>query len=295
VIEGFVVAPVALAVIGSAVSVARAARTTARVRSRLPMSAIAAAPRGRRAEHRRLAAALHDADVPLGPVEALRLGMVAVAVAALLGMVVSGPAASALAALLVAAAGPLTLVVLRDRRDRRADAGLPTVLDDVARALRAGAAPVVALDLATTGAGAPAARSEVRRVVDDVRAGLALVEALERWGQRRPTGPIRLVVGALAIGASTGGARSQAVEAVAATLRERQAVAREASALATQARSSALVIGLAPLAFAVLASLSDPRAGAFLVGTPVGLLCLGLGLALDGLGGWWMHRIVRFR
>ena len=53
------VAPVALAVIASAVSVARAARTTARVRSRLPMSAIAAAPRGRRAEHRRLAAALH--------------------------------------------------------------------------------------------------------------------------------------------------------------------------------------------------------------------------------------------
>jgi tight adherence protein B len=80
---------------------------------------------------------------------------------------------------------------------------------------------------------------------------------------------------------------------VAATLRERRAVEREATALATQARSSALVIVLAPLAFAALSSLGDPRAGAFLVGTPTGLACLTAGLALDGLGAWWMHRIVR--
>lgn len=281
-----------VACLASVASLVDATRASVWVRRRLPLD-VERSVQVPRSRHRRLERALHRADIGTAPAEALRLAGGSVLVACVLGLLVGGPALALIAALLAAAGGPIALLILQGRRDRRADEGLPVVLDDVARALRAGAAPGAALAAAVAGRGATAARSDVRSVIDDVRAGLGLVEALERWSERRPTGPVRLAVGALAIGTSTGGARSRAVEAVAATLRERRAVESEASALATQARSSALVIVLAPLAFAALSSLSDPRAGAFLVGTPTGLACLAIGLALDGLGGWWMHRIVR--
>jgi tight adherence protein B len=288
---------IALLVIGGTASLTalvRASLGAVRVRRRL-LAPVSSGPRRPGAGQRCLTRALHRADLPLGPTEAVRLALAATAATTLLALVVAGPPAAVAGAVVVAAAGPVALLGLRGRRTRRADTGLPAVLDDVARALRGGAAPGAALEEAATGTGVGAAREDLQSVVADLRAGLGLVDALERWAGRRPTAAVRLAVGAFAIGATTGGARSRAIEAVAATLRDRRAIEREATALATQARSSALVIVLAPLAFAALVSLSDPRAGAFLVGTPVGLTCLVVGLVLDAMGGWWMHRIVQLR
>lgn len=281
-----------LTAVASTAALVDATRAARGARARLPGRA-AIPNRAPGSRHPGLEAAFHRADIGIALEEAVRLSSGAVVVAALLGLLLAGPALAVVAGVLVAASGPAVLVALGGRRDRRADAGLPVVLDDVARALRGGAAPAAALATAASGRGEAAARADVQAVVDDVGAGLGLVAALDRWADRRPTRPVRLAVGALAIGASTGGTRSQAVEAVAATLRERRAVEREATALATQARSSAVVIVLAPLGFAALSSLSDPRSGAFLIGTPAGVTCLTVGLLLDGLGGWWMHRIVR--
>ena len=62
-------------------------------------------------------------------------------------------------------------------------------------------------------------------------------------------------------------------------------------ALSSQARASAVVIGLAPLGFAVLAAMVDPASIHFLVGTPIGIACLVVGVVLDGVGAAWMHRL----
>jgi Flp pilus assembly protein TadB len=82
---------------------------------------------------------------------------------------------------------------------------------------------------------------------------------------------------------------------VAATLRERLDVESEAVALAAQARFSALVIAVAPLGFGVLAVATDPRTAGFLLGRPLGWLCLVLGLGLDATSALWMRRIVGAR
>ena len=64
-------------------------------------------------------------------------------------------------------------------------------------------------------------------------------------------------------------------------------------ALATQARTSAAVLAIAPLAFTVLVSTIEPRAVGFLITTPLGLVCLVLGLGLEALGAVWMNQITR--
>jgi tight adherence protein B len=86
---------------------------------------------------------------------------------------------------------------------------------------------------------------------------------------------------------------ARAVDAVAATLRERREVQGEVVALATQARTSAGLLVVAPLGFAALVSTIEPGAVEFLVGTPLGWACLAGGLGLDALGAVWMQRIVR--
>ena len=123
--------------------------------------------------------------------------------------------------------------------------------------------------------------------------GTALVEALEGLASRRPRPGVRLAVAALCLGIDTGGAQARAVDGVAATIRERLAVEAEVRALSSQARMSALVIGLAPLGFGVFAAATDPRTSDFLLRTPGGLVLLGAGLLLDGAGWLWMQRLCR--
>ena len=104
---------------------------------------------------------------------------------------------------------------------------------------------------------------------------------------------MRLGVAALCLGAETGGAQARAVDGVAATVRERLAVAAELRALSSQARISALVIGLAPIGFGAFAAATDPRTAQFMLHTPAGLALLVGGLILDALGWLWMQRLAR--
>ena len=178
----------------------------------------------------------------------------------------------------------------RGRRDRNLEVALPNALDGIARSLRSGASLHQAVaDAATDAHGTLGA--DLRRVARDVDDGVPLSDALARWSGDRSLSGVRLATAALALGAETGGASAQAIDGVAATLRINLAIAGDVRALASQARMSALVIVLAPVAFTMLATGTDDRTAAFLFRTPFGLLCLVLGLGLDALGWLWMRRI----
>ena len=71
---------------------------------------------------------------------------------------------------------------------------------------------------------------------------------------QRPSPRSRLAAVALGVAAETGGAQARAVDAVAATLRERLAVHADVRAQSSQARLSATVIALLPVAFVVWAA-----------------------------------------
>ena len=125
-----------------------------------------------------------------------------------------------------------------------------------------------------------------------VEMGVPLVVALDQLARDEPSGEVRLVAAALRVAAEAGGRAATAVEAVAATLRERHAAAQEVAAHSVQARLSAVVIALLPVAFTVWCVATDDRAAAFLLASQAGWLCLVGGLGLLGTGAWWMARIV---
>lgn len=241
---------------------------------------------------RRVAVAVAACALPLDAAAAWLAWLVGTVLGVVVGLTLAG-VGGALVVVAVAGAGPaVAWRLLRHRQDRMAETALPEVVDAVARGLRSGGSLRQALEEAAACA-PPVLVDDVGMVVRATERGVTLVDALEDWAQRRPLPGVRLVVAALCLGAETGGAQARAVDGVAATLRMRLATQAEANALATQARASAALITVAPLAFCALASATDPRTAEFLFRTPLGLVMLGAGLALDAVGALWMARLTR--
>lgn len=289
---------------------------------------LATLPSSRQA--RRRAADLHGAAANRGPahtgvrLEAALAGLALPVRADLLAarlpaaIVATAVAAAALAGLVglvglgLACTGAM-LALWRSAPRRRAAAverALPLVLDGVARHLRAGGSLAQAMATVRPPATAPDLQRSWARL-NDLIGLVGVAAALEDWASRpswttTPTRrqatrartatdaspSIRLTVAALSLAASTGGSPARAIDGVAATLRSRLAVADEIRALSSQARASAVVIALAPVAFGILAGAGDGRTRAFLASPPGGTL-IAMGLALDAVGAWWMSRLCR--
>lgn len=193
-------------------------------------------------------------------------------------------------------ASPMSLLrrlaapMVESRTQRTIERELPNALDAVARSLRSGSSLRQAIDEAS-GSVRGVLGQDLASVRHALRDGDPLADALARWAVARPLPGVRLAVAALSLGAETGGASAQAVDGVTATLRTNLAIAGEVRALSSQARLSALVIALAPIAFSFLAFSTDSSTAAFLLRTPLGLACLLGGLGLDAIGWFWMRRL----
>lgn len=184
----------------------------------------------------------------------------------------------------------LSRVVLgsESRRRRRADQDLPSLLDQVSRHLRAGAALPGAVEAAAAGR----KEATTARLAADLAARIPLVVAVRDWQTACPTPARDLAAAALTLASDAGGSVAAVLDGVTETLRDRVALDREVAALSSQARASAAVLVVAPVVFAVLAGMADPRVAQTLLGEPLGWACMLGGALLDGIGAVWMSRLV---
>lgn len=169
---------------------------------------------------------------------------------------------------------------------------LAALLEDVARSLRAGAGLAEALDAAVATIPEPLAQ-QVRSLLARHAAGEEWTQALAWWGDQAADPCVTPVASVLALAGQLGGPRARVVDQAAASLRDRLVAEDELRAQVSQVWASATVLVVAPLAFALLSALVDPRVPSFLFTTPVGAACLVVGTGLDLVGAWWMHRMVR--
>lgn len=205
--------------------------------------------------------------------------------------VLVSPVAAMAVALLIAAAPRAARPVIERRRTDRRDAQLPATLERLASSLRAGTAPTTAF-VALAAVTPPPLGADLRVPAAEIQHGAAMVAAIDRWARGPGSSPaVQLAAAALGLGVETGGQVARSMDRVAATLRERRELQAEVHALATQARTSAAVLGLAPLAFTALVSTIEPGTVHFLLTTPIGLVCLAAGIGLEGAGAAWMARI----
>jgi tight adherence protein B len=217
------------------------------------------------------------------------------------------PLAAGALAIAWLAAGPTAAVVLaavaagcaaRSRlrttfAARRARATqLPAALDRLSTSLRSGASLPAALAEAAAATPRPLG-DELATLARTADRGQSMAELLDAWSATHDDRGTRLAATALFLSTKVGSAPARAVDGVAETLRERIDLAAERRALATQARTSALVLAAAPAAFALLLLTADQAATDFLLHRPVGWACLLAGATLDATGAWWMARLTR--
>ena len=176
------------------------------------------------------------------------------------------------------------------RSEQARDRAMPELLEALARAVRGGSS--VAQAVSDTPA-PPALAADIGSLRRSLAHGVSAPEVFAEWRVAASSHSVRLGAAALELAASGGGAMARALDAVASSLRERQAIQGEIRALSSQAQASALVIAALPVGFAALAAVTEPRVLVFLVTTPVGGACLASGLVLEVAGGVWMRQITR--
>ncbi|SFI72446.1 tight adherence protein B [Streptosporangium canum] len=94
------------------------------------------------------------------------------------------------------------------------------------------------------------------------------------------------------VSVTAGAGLSALVDRVAGSLREAQAHRQDVAAQLAGPRATARLLAGLPVLGLLMAIGLGMRPLHFLFGSPAGVGCLALGLALDGCGLWWTHRLV---
>lgn len=176
----------------------------------------------------------------------------------------------------------------RSSRRRRppADQHVADWCDALSRRLRAG--DTLHAAIVATPAPEPVARS-LAPVLLALDRGASLSTAILSAQHR--SSALDTAVTVISACATLGGPAAEPLDRVAATMRRRVADTADRRAQSAQARLSALTLTVLPAGVLfVLAITSEAvRHG---VSTTTGALGIGVGLVLNGLGWWWMRRII---
>lgn len=221
----------------------------------------------------------------------LRWGMPmcgACAVAVLAG----GPAAGAIAAVVVAL-GAAWLVWRRTvRLHRQMCAQLPGFLDGVVRLMTIGSAVPAAFQNAIQNTDAPL-RDCLVQAVHLQRAGKELDQAVAMVARAYRFGELAMLASVLRLAARYGGRADIVMERTAAYMRDREQAQRELGALSAETRLSAWILGLLPI---VVAALMFALNAGYLLAMwrdPSGQAMLLAALGLELLGAVLLYRLAR--
>jgi Flp pilus assembly protein TadB len=214
-------------------------------------------------------------------------------VGALLLALVTGSILPGIFLLIVAPFILRTLVSRGARKQRkRFSEQLPSNLQDLAGAMRAGRSFAGAMSGIVESANEPI-RGEFERAVADERLGLPLEETLEAIGRRMEAKDMEQVALIASLNRQSGSNVAEALDRVAESARERADLGREMQALTGQARMSAYVLTGMPPALLVALTFLAPQYQKPLFHTTMGIVLLFFSAGLLGAGWVVMSKIVK--
>lgn len=179
------------------------------------------------------------------------------------------------------AAAPV-LYLFSKRRQRLAifSQQLPYILDFMRSALAAGHTLLRGVQMAAENSPEPMG-TELRFVVDQIRLGSNLPDALEKMFIRVPEESLGFLVAAVRVQAEVGSGISEILDRVTDTIRERQRLQQEVKSLTAQARMSGMIVAALPFALLALFALIRPEYVHPLFSDPLGIKMLETAIVLD--------------
>jgi tight adherence protein B len=137
--------------------------------------------------------------------------------------------------------------------------------------------------------------SEFREVVEQQRVGVSLSEALERLVQRMPLPEVKFLTIVIAIQQQAGGNLSEALGNLSGVIRDRFRMAMKVQALASEAKTSAMVLASLPPGVTMMIWLSSPSYIMPLFNTSTGNIFIAVGLFWMGCGVMVMRKMINFK
>lgn len=170
---------------------------------------------------------------------------------------------------------------------------LPDAVDLMVRALRSG----LPISEAIINAGhevADPVGAEFRQVESGLRLGRELDDILWDLARRLNVSEFRFLVISMGIQRETGGNLADTLATLSEMLRRRGQMKLKIKALSSEARASALVLGLLPFFVVGALFVTSPDYIGRMFSDPRGLILLGLGLTLMAIGAFVMAKLIDF-
>ena len=208
---------------------------------------------------------------------------------------VAPPQIQELALLIAPGAGCLPILYLKTKRKKRVynfEAKLPDALQFIARAMRAGHAFSVSLEMLHREFAEPLA-GEFRRVFEEQNLGLPMESALEKLGQRMPLLDVQFFVAAVILQKRTGGNLAEILENLSVLIRERFKLRGEIRSISAHGRLSSLVLTAIPAVVGVMMYFVNREHMMFFVEDEMGNIMAGMAVGFLLLGYFIMSRIVK--
>jgi tight adherence protein B len=242
----------------------------------------------------RIADRLEAAGNPFKPAEWLLLHVGVFIVMGMVGLLLGGGSlVLGVIFLALGAVGPwMYLGFKRNRRKKKFESSLADTLQLISGSLSAGLSLAQSIDTVVKEGQEPIA-GEFKRVLVETRLGIDLDEALQGVADRFESQDFAWIVMAIRIQRQVGGNLAELLETVAATIREREYMRRQVSALAAEGKLSAWVLGGLPPAFMLYLLVAKRDYVMPMFTEPIGWMMLGGAALLLSTGVFWMSRLVK--
>lgn len=172
-------------------------------------------------------------------------------------------------------------------------ADFPNALDVIVRGVQAGLPLTECLKIIAAEAQEPV-RSEFKSIQQDQSLGVPLGEAVERMAGRIPLSETNFFSIVIAIQSRSGGNLSEALGNLAKLLRDRKAMRGKIKAMSSEAKTSAGIIGVMPLAVGGMLAFTSPDYIALLFTTSTGQITMAVSAVWMGVGAFIMQKMINF-
>ena len=182
----------------------------------------------------------------------------------------------------------------RTKRFQRFEELFPEAIDTLARAVRAGHAFTVALEMISNEVSDPIA-SEFRKLFEEQKFGLPVRDALMNLTDRVPLVDVKFFVTAVMLQRETGGNLAEILDNLSYVIRERFKIMRQVRVYTAQGRlTMMLLMGLPPI-IVVTMLLMNPSFIRPLFADPIGHVLVVAGITLQTLGYFVIRKIIQIQ
>ena len=178
-----------------------------------------------------------------------------------------------------------------NRRRQKLYVQFPDCLSMIVRSVRAGVPLTEAIRIVSKECPTPS-RDEFSRVAGDLAIGTPISEALKAMADRNSITEFRFFATALTLQSQTGGRIGETLDNLGGIVRKRMALKMRGRALASEARTTALILGCLPMLAGASLYFLNPTYVSLLFTDPSGQKILAVAVVMLGIGAFTMRTII---